>query len=313
MTFQSTPPPAVDLPGKVAIVTGSGRGLGLAYAKELAVAGASVVINDVDVTAADAAVATITGAGGRAVAVVEPVGSTASAKVLVQAAIEHFGRLDALVTNAGILRDKVLWKMTDEDFDAVIDVHLRGTFTCVREAAIQMRAQGDGGRIVCIGSPAGQRGNFGQTNYSAAKAAIVGMVRTWSMELSRSAITVNAVCPVAATAMTETIPFLAPHVDAMRRGESLPPIIRRGVGMGTPEDAAGLVAYLLSDAAADITGQAFSIGGDRLALWTHPELVHTQFHDGGWSRSDIATAWPQLYAGHLQSVGEEFPAELLGR
>ncbi|EKT77639.1 reductase, partial [Rhodococcus opacus M213] len=154
-----------------------------AYAKDLVRHGAAVVINDVNQATADAAVAEITAAGGRAVAVVAPVGSTETAQKLVAGAIDAFGRLDVMVTNAGILRDKVLWKMTDDDFDAVINVHLRGTFTCVREAVLKFREQGDGGRIICIGSPAGQRGNFGQTNYSGAKSGIVGMVRTWAMEL----------------------------------------------------------------------------------------------------------------------------------
>lgn len=312
--ISSSPPSAqLDLTGKVAIVTGSGRGLGLAYANELAAAGAAVVVNDLDQAAADAAVSAISAAGGRAVTVVAPVGPTDTAKALVTTAVQEFGRLDAIVTNAGFLRDKVLWKMTDDDFDAVIDVHLRGTFTCVREAAVQMREQGTGGRIICIGSPAGQRGNFGQTNYSAAKAAIVGMVRTWAMELQRSAITVNAVCPVAATAMTETIPFLAPHIDAMKNGQPLPAIIRRDVGMGTPQDAAGLVAFLVSDGAAEITGQAFSVGGDRLALWTHPELTAARFRDGGWTGDAIQNAWPTAFADKLQSIGEDFPAELLAK
>ncbi|KAA5828420.1 4-hydroxyphenyl-beta-hydroxyacyl-CoA dehydrogenase [Saccharopolyspora hirsuta] len=303
----------MDLSNKVAIVTGSGRGLGLAYAKELARNGAAVVVNDVDRATADAAVAEVVAAGGRATAVVAPVGTAETAEKLVAAAVECFGRLDVLVTNAGILRDKVLWKMTDEDFDAVIDVHLRGTFTCVREAVLRLREQGEGGRIICIGSPAGQRGNFGQTNYSAAKAGIVGMVRTWAVELKRAGITVNAVCPVAATAMTETIPFLAPHIEAMKRGEPLPPIIRREVGMGTPEDAAGVVSFLASDAAAEITGQALSVGGDRLALWSHPQLTATAFHDGGWSAEDVAAAWGQTFADSVESVGEEFPAEVMPR
>ncbi|MER6987850.1 4-hydroxyphenyl-beta-hydroxyacyl-CoA dehydrogenase [Saccharopolyspora hirsuta] len=303
----------MDLSNKVAIVTGSGRGLGLAYAKELARNGAAVVVNDVDRATADAAVAEVVAAGGRATAVAAPVGTAETAEKLVAAAVESFGRLDVLVTNAGILRDKVLWKMTDEDFDAVIDVHLRGTFTCVREAVLRLREQGEGGRIICIGSPAGQRGNFGQTNYSAAKAGIVGMVRTWAVELKRAGITVNAVCPVAATAMTETIPFLAPHIEAMKRGEPLPPIIRREVGMGTPEDAAGVVSFLASDAAAEITGQALSVGGDRLALWSHPQLTATAFHDGGWSAEDVAAAWGQTFAGAVESVGEEFPAEVMPR
>ena len=173
----------MSLSGKVAIVTGSGRGLGLAYARELARQGAAVVINDVDAGVAAEAVRTIEADGGRAVAVVAPVGSTESARQLVRTAVEAFGRLDILVTNAGILRDKSLLKMTDEDFDLVINVHLHGTFTCVREASRYFKENGVAGRIITIGSPTGQRGNFGQTNYAAAKAGIVGMVRTWALEM----------------------------------------------------------------------------------------------------------------------------------
>ncbi|MET9201258.1 4-hydroxyphenyl-beta-hydroxyacyl-CoA dehydrogenase [Gordonia sp. NPDC003585] len=302
----------MDLNDKVAIVTGSGQGLGLAYATELAARGAAVVVNDVhDETAANA-VAQIEAAGGRAVAVVAPVGSTETAQALVAKAVDAFGRLDVIVTNAGILRDKVLWKMADDDFDAVQNVHVRGTFTCVREAVLQFREQGEGGRIICIGSPAGQRGNFGQTNYSGAKAAIVGMVRTWAMELRKAGITANAVCPVAATAMTETIPFLAPYIEGMRNGEPLPEIIRRDVGMGTPEDVAGVIAFLASDAAADVTGQAISVGGDRLALWSHPQLTATAYHEGGFDADAVAAQWPLTFAGELESVGEEFPAQLTG-
>lgn len=299
----------MKLDNKVAVVTGSGQGLGLAYAQDLARHGASVVINDVNHTIADAAVSSIVEAGGTAVAVVAPVGSTETAQKLVAGAIEAFGRLDIMVTNAGILRDKVLWKMTDEDFDTVVNVHLRGTFTCAREAAVQFRAQGDGGRIVCIGSPAGQRGNFGQTNYSGAKAGIVGMVRTWAMELERAGITVNAVCPVAATAMTESVPFLQPYIEAMRNGEPLPPFARRELGFGTPDDAAGIVSFLASDAAAEVTGQAFAIGGDRLALWTHPDMIATGYRDGGWSAESIAQAWGSTFSDSLESVGENLPVE----
>ncbi|OUS95661.1 4-hydroxyphenyl-beta-hydroxyacyl-CoA dehydrogenase [Rhodococcus sp. NCIMB 12038] len=303
----------MDLTDKVAVVTGSGQGLGLAYAKDLARHGAAVVINDVNAATADAAVAEITAAGGRAVAVVAPVGSTETARKLVAGAVDAFGRLDVMVTNAGILRDKVLWKMTDDDFDAVVGVHLRGTFTCVREAVLRFRDQGDGGRIICIGSPAGQRGNFGQTNYSGAKSGIVGMVRTWAMELQRAGITANAVCPVAATAMTETVPFLAPYIEGMKNGEPLPGIIRREVGMGTPDDAAGIISFLASDAAADITGQAFAVGGDRLALWSHPELTAVEYQDGGWSADDIAARWTRTFGDAVQSVGEEFPEELMAK
>ena len=162
-----------------------------------------------------------------------------------------FGRLDILVTNAGILRDTVLWKMSDEDFDAVVDVHLRGTFTCVRAAAIQFREAGEGGRIICIGSPTGQRGNFGQTNYAAAKAGIVGMVRTWALELQKADVTVNAVIPVAATAMTATVPYFAARRSRpTTRASRCPTSSGDELGFGTADDAAGLIAYLASDAAA---------------------------------------------------------------
>ncbi|GAA2684269.1 SDR family oxidoreductase [Actinoplanes palleronii] len=286
----------MDLTGRVAVVTGSGRGLGLAYAKALAAAGASVVVNDVDQAAVDAAVAEIPGAVGVAAAV----GDTESADRLVAAAVEAFGRLDVLITNAGILRDRVLWKMTDDDFDAVVRVHLRGTFTCARAAAIRMRAQGTGGRLILIASPAGQRGNFGQTNYAAAKAGIAAMARTWALELARSEITVNAVVPIAATEMTKTIPAFAPVIEeAERTGQPYPAWLRRDEGLGTVDDVTGLITFLASDASKGITGQAIGIGGDKLALWSHPAEKQVVFHDGGWSASDIAASW-------------DFPAETYG-
>ncbi|HET6301821.1 SDR family NAD(P)-dependent oxidoreductase [Microbacterium sp.] len=297
----------MSLEGKVAIVTGSGRGLGLAYARELARQGAAVVVNDVDESIAAEAVAAIEADGGRAVAVVAPVGSTETAKKLVQTAVDTFGRLDILVTNAGVLRDTVLWKMSDDDFDTVIDVHLRGTFTCVREAATYMRANEIPGRIICIGSPTGQRGNFGQTNYAAAKAGIVGMVRTWALELKKAGITANAVIPVAATAMTATVPYFAAAVEADAKGEPMPAFFRHDLGFGTADDVAGLIAYLGSDAAASVTGQAIGIGGDRLQLWSHPEPVVTAYHEGGWSYTDLEAQFPALIGEKLQSVGEKHP------
>jgi NAD(P)-dependent dehydrogenase (short-subunit alcohol dehydrogenase family) len=295
------------LEGTVAIVTGSGRGLGLAYARALAAAGASVVVNDIDEAAAAASARSIVAAGGRAVTHVGGVGATEVAQALVDRAVAEFGRLDILVTNAGILRDTVLWKMSDEDFDDVIRVHLRGTFTCVRAAAIRMREQGEGGRIICVGSPTGQVGTFGQTNYAAAKAGIVGMVRTWALELARAKVTVNAVIPVAATGMTETAPFLKPYVDALRAGEPVAPYARRELSFGPPEDVAALLVFLASGAAAGITGQAVGLGGDRLALWSHPAEEVVAFADGGWSAQAISDIWPKEFAGHLRPVGQTFP------
>lgn len=296
------------LANKVAIVTGSGQGLGLAYAEELARQGAAVVINDVNAEVAQAAVAKIEAQGGNAVAVIAPVGPTESAQLLVSTAVEKFGRLDILVTNAGVLRDTVLWKMSDEDFDLVINVHLRGTFNCVREAATYMRENEVAGRIICIGSPTGQRGNFGQTNYSAAKAGIVGMVRTWALELKKAGITANAVIPVAATAMTATVPYFAAAIEAEENGEPMPAFFRHDLGFGTATDVAGLISFLASDEAAGVTGQAIGIGGDRIQVWSHPEAVLTEFHEGGWSAESIASEFAPTLSSNIQSVGEKFPA-----
>ena len=297
----------MSLDGKVAIVTGSGRGLGLAYAQELGRQGASVVVNDIDADVANDAVASITSAGGRAVAVVAPVGPTETAKQLVSTAVGEFGRLDVVVTNAGVLRDTVLWKMSDDDFDTVVNVHLRGTFTTVREAVLHMREQGKGGRIICIGSPTGQRGTFGQTNYSAAKAGIVGMVRTWAMELKRAGITANAVVPVAATAMTATVPYFAAAIEAVEAGEPIADFFRHDLGFGTADDVAPLIAYLASEAAGDITGQVIGVGGDRIQLWTHPTPAVTVYEQGGWTTDALEARLKEALGESWQSVGESFP------
>ncbi|MBB4931610.1 NAD(P)-dependent dehydrogenase (short-subunit alcohol dehydrogenase family) [Lipingzhangella halophila] len=298
----------MDLTGKVALVTGAGRGLGLAYARDLARSGAAVVVNDADEAAAKEATETIANDGGRAVAEVAAVGSSEVAQRLVDRAVAEFGKLDILVTNAGILRDRVLWKMTDEEFDAVIDVHLRGTFTCARAAVSHMRERGEGGRLVLVTSPAGQRGNFGQTNYAAAKAGIAAMVRTWSMECAKAGITVNAVVPVAATPMTETIPAFAPYVEATReRGEPLPDWMRKAEGFGMPEDAAGLVTFLASEAAADVTGQCVGIGGDKLSMWSHPQETTVSYREDGWSADDIAATWASTVGRATESVGIPAP------
>jgi NAD(P)-dependent dehydrogenase (short-subunit alcohol dehydrogenase family) len=297
----------MDITGKVAVVTGAGQGLGLAYAKALADAGAAVVVNDVVEETAESAAAAINAAGGRAVAAAVPVGTTEAAEQIVGSALSAFGRLDVMVTNAGVLRDRVLWNMSDDDFDTVIQVHLRGTFTCVREAARHFRAQGEGGRVILAGSPAGQRGNFGQTNYAAAKAGIVAMARTWAMELAKAGVTVNAVIPNAATAMTETIPFLAPYAERIAEGLPVPSVVRRAVSFGTPEDVAGLVVYLASDESAGVTGQAIGIGGDRLSLWSHPTEIRSAFLDGGWTADAIAEAFGSTVGESLESYGIPAP------
>lgn len=296
---------SVRLDGKVAVVTGAGGGLGRAYAEALAAAGAAVVVNDVDAATATETVERITAASGQAAVEVAAVGSAAAADALVARAVDAFGRLDVLVTNAGVLRDGVLWKMGDEQFDLVVETHLRGTFTCARAAAVRLREQGEGGRLILVGSPAGQYGSFGQTNYAAAKAGIAAFARTWAMELGRAQVTVNAVVPTAWTQMTATIPVYAPLTD--RVADGFPRSVRQAHALGMPEDCAGLVVFLASDAAAEITGQAIGVGGDKLSLYSHPAQVAAAFSEGGWSAEAIAANWASTLGPATQPYGAQFP------
>jgi 3-oxoacyl-[acyl-carrier protein] reductase len=288
----------IDLTGKVAVVTGSGRGLGRAYAEALARAGAAVVVNDVDPEAAADAVGAITSAGGTAVAEVCAVGPTEAADALVERAVKEYGRLDVMCTNAGALRDRTLLKLSDEELDLVLDSHLRGTITCGRAAARRFREQGEGGRLILIGSPAGQLGGFGQTAYAAAKAAIIALVRVWSVELAKIDVTVNAVVPKALTRMAATIPALADVVSKVEAGEPVPTELRRQ-GTGTVADVAPIVVYLSSAESAAVTGQYFSFGGDRFGIWAHPSECFVTHRDGGWTPGQLAADFAE-YAQHLQ-------------
>lgn len=309
---EATPGAAPDdirLDGRVAIVTGAGRSLGRAYAIALADAGAAVVVNDVDAGSAADAVTEIEGRGGRAIASVGPVGPAETAQQLVDDAVAAFGRLDVLVANAGVLRDRVLWKMSDDDFDAVVATHLRGTFTTGRAAAIRMREQGEGGRIIVIGSPAGQFGSFGQTNYAAVKAGLVAMARTWSLELARADITANAVIPIAMSPMTGTIPAYAELYERYLAGEPIPREIRRDNGLGGPEDVAPLIVWLASERSQPVTGQAIGIGGDRLTLYAHPTVLDVDYSDDGWTAAGIDASWQERFAAQAQTSGPPSRAE----
>jgi NAD(P)-dependent dehydrogenase (short-subunit alcohol dehydrogenase family) len=297
----------MDLNGQVALVTGAGRGIGRCIALDLAKAGAAVVVNDLDEDPAKGVVAEIEARGGRAVAVAAAIGTAGSAETCMEAALDTFGRFDILCANAGVLRDSVLWKTEDDAFDLVIQTHLRGTFQCGRAAARHFREAGEGGAMILVGSPAGQMGNFGQSAYSAAKAGIVGMARTWAAELQRAKVAVNAIIPTALTRMTETMPTLAPHVEAMKRGEPLPKWLRADHGIGGPEDIAPLAVFLASEQGRSVTGQAIGIGGDKLSLWSHPDELRIETRDGGWTPEDIAAQWDTFSEGAIQPFGVPIP------
>ena len=291
------------LDGRVALVTGSGRGIGREFALCFAREGAKVVINDVGVsldgrgTEEDPAAQVckeIEALGGEAVPNYDSVTDYDAARDMVQTAVENFGKLDILVNNAGIVRDKTLVKMDEEDFDSVVGVHMKGTFNCGRHAAEVMKAN-EYGRIINITSSAGLRGNFGQTNYGAAKAAIMGMTFIWSMELGRYGITVNAVAPAGATRMTAGL--------YERSGQEPPP-------EENPALNAPLVAYLASEQAAHVNGQILGRTEYSYTIFQHPKQIAWMGKDGGWTPAEVADAFDKSLGQHLQQVGMVMPKSM---
>ena len=284
------------LQGKVAVVTGSGRGVGRGIALALAREGAKVVINDVGCevdgrgSAEDPAaqvVNEIKAMGGDAAPNYDSVASFSGAENIIKTAVAKFGRLDILVNNAGIVRDRSIAKMSEEDFDAVLAVHLKGTFNCGRHAIPLMREQGYG-RIINITSSAGLRGNFGQSNYGAAKAGIMGLTLVWAIELGKYGITVNAMAPAGLTRMVGTIPGM--------EGEEPPPEMN-------PELNGPMVAFLASEKAAHVNGQIFGRRGFGYTIFQQPRPIAMMYKPGGLSASEIAANFDGVFLEHLQTIG----------
>lgn len=238
--------------GRVAIVTGSARGLGKSIITRLAKEGAKVVVTDLKQEECDSVAAEINAQGGEAMAVACDVTNRASVQALAAATVERFGKIDVLVNNAGITKDASLKKMTDEQWDAVINVNLKSVFICTQEISKYM-VQENYGRVISMSSLAGVMGNFGQTNYAASKAGIVGMTKTWAKELGKNNITANCIAPgFMNTEMTKTIPQNI--VDQML---SAIPVGR----MGEPEEIAAAAAYLASEEAGFVNGVTLNVNG----------------------------------------------------
>ncbi|WP_405908024.1 SDR family oxidoreductase [Streptomyces sp. NBC_00828] len=270
------------LAGKVIAVTGAGRGIGRAVALAAAAEGARVVVNDYGVSVegaqptssiAEAVVKEIEAAGGDAVAVADDISSMAGGQRVVDAALTSYGRIDGVVCVAGILRERMLFNMSEEEWDPVLATHLKGTFTVFRAASAVMRKQGSG---TLIGFTSGNhQGSVSQANYSAAKGGIISLVRSAALGLHKYGVTANAVAPVARTRMSAGVPMELTEI-------------------GEPEDVAALVVYLLSERAREerITGQVYTIAGPKIAVWAQPRELRAAYAEGSWTPERIADFLP---------------------
>ena len=299
------------LEGKIAAVTGGGSGIGREICKLMAAEGAKVVVNDLGTavdgvgqsqSAADQTVEMIKHAGGEATPNYDSVATPEGGQNIVQTAVNAYGKIDILVHVAGILRDRMIFNMSIEEWDAVINVHLRGAFCVVKPACVLMRAQKSG--CIINFSSISAAGNSGQANYSAAKAGILGLTRTVARDMAKYGVRANAIWPGANTRMTATVPESARQIRAERgigQAAPMPPTERK------PEHVASVVAFLASDMAQDITGWTVGITGDRLSLIEDPRPVKTVFCPGGWTLDKVTELWPQAFGldlRHLQRAGQ---------
>ena len=271
------------LDGKVAVVTGGGTGIGRAVSIDLASAGAKVVVNDYGVSVdgrdpssepANEVVGKIRAKGGMAVASAESVATMAGGRAVVDLALKEFGDLHILVCCAGILRERMIFNMSEDEWDAVIAVHLKGHFTVMQPATRHIREK-KAGSIITFTSTAGLEGSPGQPNYSAAKEGIVGLTRSTALAMARYGVRCNAISPTADTRMTQRLP-----------GE------RRGLATATPPEAIGPVAtFLASDKAAHITGQIVGVRGTEVTIYSHQAPLRTATRGEPWTPEDLADVW----------------------
>lgn len=283
--------------GKVAIVTGAGRGIGRGEALALASEGARVVVNDLGGTVdgsgastspADDVVAEIRNIGGEAVANYDSVATIQGGENIVRTAIESFGKLDILVNNAGILRDRMVFNMSEEEWDSVLRVHLYGHFHTIRAASPLFREQRYG-RIVNTSSVAGLHATtYGQANYGAAKEGIVGLTRKVARDMGRYGVTCNCIRPTAGTRLTLSDEMRKARSDSMARFERL-----------RPEDIAPLVVWLASDAAANVNGRVFYVEAGRIGLYSEPVLEKQIVKAGGWTIDELFMFLPLTVTGEL--------------
>jgi 3-oxoacyl-[acyl-carrier protein] reductase len=278
------------LAGKRIVITGSSRGLGRATAEAFARQGARLVLNGTQQEALAEAEDRVRAAGGEVASVLGSVAESATCEALVRACVETYGGIDILIHNAGQVRDRTLFKMSDEDFDAVIATHLRGAWACGKYAAMAMRENG-GGQIIQVISNSGLSGGFGQSNYAAAKAGMLGLQRTWVLELARYGIRCNAFWPIAATEMTQVVFDLAAK-QAAGEGRTAPTPVE--LGFGKPDEVAEGLIFLASDAASHWNGQVLTFNGRRTALWTAPAETHITYRAHAMSQEDLAAHYAEI-------------------